>query len=60
MDKMEVGREAVCGVRKLRGVIQEMVKGPNMFTQRKRSLCKQGYILRYVKSYRMGKELDLP
>ena len=51
--------QAACGIRKLRVVIQEKVKGAGMFTQGRETSGRQGYIFRYVKSCHMGGELDL-
>ena len=54
------GGSGACGVRKLRAVIQEKVKGAGMFTKEEKLLGdRDTHILIYVKSCDMGGELDL-
>ena len=54
------GGSGACGVRKLRVVIQEKVKGAGIFTKEEKLLGNRDmHILIYVKSCHMGGELDL-
>ena len=54
------GGSGACGVRKLRAVIQEKVKGAGLFTKEEKLLGdRDTHILIYVKSCHMGGELDL-
>ena len=54
------GGSGACGVRKLRVVSQEKVKGAGIFTKEEKLLGNRDkHILIYVKSCHMGGELDL-